>query len=339
MCKLTTQKQFEVGTLILAPKNLNELLEIYTQFLEMATFGDWLNIIEHVGLDGHDVRTLTFHAVKLGMNIPDFSFAKNEYYVTLKILYMNKRILKNSIDPKSIPNPKNQAGNYSNFFYGLANQLSLLSGVIKTFIEVNQRYKATNKAEQVNLHKNFADFISPIPDSVVDKISNKLIEYGRTDEGNILQKFFLNPVSLPRTTSSSTPAENILDDPFAALEGLSDSLNELNPQDSNDINLPDANQLDVGLRGLYECAFEQWDKFLRGFINFAEYILQVSARKKIEGVTMKHFYFTQLDDFIRKFLAESCKKSDPISLDARKRFVEIFGSFINGQLDFGSSAV
>jgi hypothetical protein len=320
----------------MSPDPSKDLLNVYNQFIQMATFGDWLNLVEHMGLDAHDVRTLTFYAAKLGMEIPNFGNFTNQYYISLKILYLNKRYFENTIYPENIPKISNQ-GEYEGYFFGLANKLYAFSQVIDNFIVVNQNFKEENKPEQINLNKYVADFIKPIPDQMIEKVLVKVKPYSADVDGKNIQQFFRVPVYQEAINEKATLKVEVSDDPFAALEGLADSLGTSDTHTSKGINLPDLNTLDTGLRGLYECSSEMWFSFLQGFIGYADYLLRVSARKNINGVTMKNLLIKPLDIFIREYVTLACKSTKPLNIEAQNRFVDILKSFVEGQLYIASS--
>jgi hypothetical protein len=302
----------------------------------MAKFGDWLNLVEHIGFDSSDKRTVTIFASKIGMEIPNFSFAANPFYVDLKILYMKKKsfelkfqeILKSGADSEQKD---------KNFLFDLVNAFQLFYELLEHYANLNLQQQEESQTDSVNYSKSASDFIHSISEKDLEKIMEQcqalILKNGGIDLDLIpaIQSFFTNPFNLcnipdgsDQNSLTAAPEKKDEMDLFIDLV-QSDAAPESN-KDSNAQSNRILNIFDIALNGLHRFSIHLWKEFLTGFIQYSDYLVNSAARKKVDGKTMNTKIVTILDNFIMEFLSVAEKRKE---LEGLKRFKEVIASFVD----------
>jgi len=81
------------------------------------------------------------------------------------------------------------------------------------------------------------------------------------------------------------------------------------------LNIADPFMLEAALQAIHEYDHAACTRFVKGFTGYADYLVDVAARRKTDGVTMKQSIKQPLSGFVRECIKKSIEKNNTVFQD------------------------
>jgi hypothetical protein len=205
-----------------------------------------------------DKRSLTSIAVQdLGMEVPEMQFSSSPQYMLLEMVYNLKRQVQefSKVDPSK-----------ESYFTKLAGKFQAFTSMLGQYTMFNETLQEDQK---VNYHKKGSDFIKPIRKKQIGKWKSRYDEFKRGYTG------------LLEETSKQTQ------DPTQTKDDALKFAFETPTEGMELMSIVDPESIGVTLQSLYTFDKRSYNRFMNGFVKYADYLLNVAARKKIGNITIK----------------------------------------------------